>query len=350
MAGILAIPLVTGCASSVAYSPSPAEAKPPAAAAASPPRHAPDGPNLYVGEGNHQVIVYAGHSRRVLRRIAAGIEGPRSLAFDSAGNLYVANCFGMCFSDSSVTVYPNGSSNLALRISNGIDGPYGLAFDASDNLYVANAFNNTVTVYAPGQTQPSRTISSGLNWPLALAIDKSGNLYVANLSGAVQVFAPGGSAPIRTISEGPAEPRSLAFDHRWRLFVGSCGPYVKGRVNVYSAAHSKLIGTISEHLLCAGRIFFGHTNDLYVVDGTENRVQVYRSSDNLHWKLLRTISRKMSNPYGAVLDSSDHLFVINCRISCAPPRIYVTVYSPESGALRETLRALHAPESLAFGP
>ena len=57
--------------------------------------------------------------------------------------------------------------------------PEALAFDTSGNLYVANYGNNTVSKFAPGSTTPTATLT-GLSGPDALAFDASGNLYVAN--------------------------------------------------------------------------------------------------------------------------------------------------------------------------
>ena len=62
---------------------------------------------------------------------ASGFNGPVGLAFDAAGNLYVAN-----YGNSTVSeVTPAG---LVSTFASGFEQPYGLAFDAAGNLYVAN--------------------------------------------------------------------------------------------------------------------------------------------------------------------------------------------------------------------
>ena len=81
--------------------------------------------------------------------------------------------------------------------------PWALAFDSSGNLYVANDGNNTVSKFAPGSTTPSATYSAGLSDPVALAFDSSGNLYVANDgNNTVSEFAPGSTTPSATYSPG----------------------------------------------------------------------------------------------------------------------------------------------------
>ena len=69
-----------------------------------------------------------------------------------------------------------------------------MAFDAAGNLYVANEATTTVSVFAPGSTTASVTINLAGGQPDVLKFDSSGNLYVSNLNeNTVSVFAPGES-------------------------------------------------------------------------------------------------------------------------------------------------------------
>ncbi len=56
--------------------------------------------------------------------------------------------------------------------------PSGLAFDAAGNLYVANDSNSTVSEVTPAGVVS--TFASGFDDPDGLAFDSAGNLYVAN--------------------------------------------------------------------------------------------------------------------------------------------------------------------------
>ena len=93
------------------------------------------------------------------------------LAFDSAGNLYVANVGN----DTVSEVTPAGAVST---FASGFDLPDGLAFDSAGNLYVANVGNNTVSEVTPAGAVS--TFASGFNGPVGLAFD-AGNLYVANI-------------------------------------------------------------------------------------------------------------------------------------------------------------------------
>jgi uncharacterized protein (TIGR03663 family) len=80
-----------------------------------------------------------------------------------------------------------------------LDGPRGIAVDQRGNVYVADLTNNRVEVFAPDGT-PLRTIGSfgggegQFNEPRGVAVDSQGNLYVADTWNArVQKFDPNGA-------------------------------------------------------------------------------------------------------------------------------------------------------------
>ena len=105
---------------------------------------------------------------------ASGFNVPDGLAFDSAGNLYVANYGNNTVSE----VTPAG---VVSTFASGFNEPVGLAFDAG-NLYVANSGSNTVsevseTVTVPftlGGTAVSGTAFSGVTAsPLTFGIGQT---------------------------------------------------------------------------------------------------------------------------------------------------------------------------------
>ncbi len=126
---------------------------------------------------------------------------PQGLAFDAAGNLYVAYFVG-----DIVEYSPTGT--VLNTFATALAGPVGVAFDTAGNLYVANSAGNNVVELSPtgGFIQNFAAVTS----PLGLAFDAFGNLYVSDLNGQILKFSPVGT-PLGVFASGLSEPFWLAF-------------------------------------------------------------------------------------------------------------------------------------------
>src|SRR5579885_1962874 len=154
---------------------------------------------------------------------AHGQNSPNNFAFDSSGNLWVADSFNnrilmypsssLSTNGASATVelgQPSGTAFTSSTANNGglsastLSFPNCLAFDSSGNLWVADSNNNRILKYPSSSLstngasatvelgQPSGTAftsntfnnggisASTLNNPSCLAFDSSGNLWVAD--------------------------------------------------------------------------------------------------------------------------------------------------------------------------
>ncbi len=128
-------------------------------------------------------------------------EQPQGLAFDSAGNLFVAN-YG---ADTIVKTTPQGSSSV---FASGLDAPFARAFDSAGNLYSANYGTSSIVKFAPDGTPT--TFATGQTYTPGLAFDASGNLYAAdNSPSVISEFTPGGSRSV--FSTAITHPAGIAF-------------------------------------------------------------------------------------------------------------------------------------------
>ncbi|MBI2355311.1 MAG: hypothetical protein HYV06_09830, partial [Deltaproteobacteria bacterium] len=164
---------------------------------------------------------------------AAGLNLPRGVALDSAGNLYIADDLNhrirrvAAGSGIITTVAGNGSRGssgdrggaTAAQLNN----PVGVALDSAGNLYIADTSNYRIrkvtaesgiitTVAGNGSRGFSgdggEATAAQLNIPFGVALDSAGNLYVADLSNHRIRKVAAGSGIITTVA-GSTEPNGL---------------------------------------------------------------------------------------------------------------------------------------------
>jgi len=167
------------------------------------------------------------------------------------------------------------------EITDGIQGPRDITLDGAGNLYVANTNGNTVTIYAPGATSPSLTLSQTLSGPVCATADAQGNVWVSNHGGpaSISVFPPGQTAPSQTITgDVIASPEQIAFDAAGDAIFGDDTMGVSeipaGSTNPVSLHLKGLVSRATEGIALDGRrdltyVSFGFlTNHVNVYHGT----------------------------------------------------------------------------------
>src|SRR5579871_1264998 len=167
--------------------------------------------NTVAGNGT---LGYAGDGDTAVN---AALNYPSGLAFDPAGNLYIADTGNAVVRkvDSSGSINTIAGTGVAGFSGDGgpalaaqLDDPSRIAFDSSGNMYIADTANgrirevtpagNILTVagggaWYPGDGGPASNVSlAGFS---GLAVDVSGNLYTADSFGSVRRMKPA-NAPI----------------------------------------------------------------------------------------------------------------------------------------------------------
>ena len=230
---------------------------------------------FYTGEAASLVIGQSSFTTSGSGTTATSLDGPTSIVFDSSGNLWVADTgnnrileFKAPFSTGETASIVVGQTAFTTSgtgtTASTLNDPNGIAFDSSGNLWVADSGNNRVLEYPSASLSssgPSATLVVGqgsltsgtagtsgtaLNDPNGIAFDSSGNLWVADTGNNRVVQFPysslSGSGPAATIVIGQTSftagspngggninplglnaPTNVAFDNWGELWVADTG-------------------------------------------------------------------------------------------------------------------------------
>jgi sugar lactone lactonase YvrE len=162
--------------------------------------------------------------------VAFGLSRPRGLAFDSAGNLFVATNFcdaATWCHPTIVKITPGGAQSVFAIIPDSFFAQ-GVAIDHSDNLFVmAITWSNTASIiFKLTPTGARRSFGFVPGHGFDLAFDRAGNLFAADVTGqSIYKFTPDGTRSLfvgpEAFSHHETGPIGLAFDHFGNLFVST---------------------------------------------------------------------------------------------------------------------------------
>lgn len=185
------------------------------------------------------INVYTPGFKKLLRTYTKGLSGPSGGAFDSAGNMYVANLCGT----SAVSCYVFAKTHRDINPQNG---------------YVA--------VYPPGRLQPSKYLQGPLNIAVSVTVDRAGNVFVINNTGTANwnvVEFPLGSpnGHIVSFQEMPANlwVGALTMDPSGALVVSVS----EGMIDFFPREHGDPSRTLTQGVVAADGLAYGPDGTLF---------------------------------------------------------------------------------------
>jgi sugar lactone lactonase YvrE len=287
---------------------------------------------------------------------STGLSGPTGLSFDSSGNLWVVDMgnsrvleYTTPFSTgepASSVIGQSGftSSDFSDTNSTALSYPTGLAFDSGGNLWVADQGNDRVLEYKtpistheaasvvigqPGFTSSDTgaTTQTDLNGVKALTFDSGGNLWVVDFrqSRVLEYTTPFSTHEAASLVIGQS-----TFTSRECAFTSTCA-------------------ASPTNLFDPNALAFDSGGNLWVADGDNNRVLEYTTPFSTHeaaslvigqanftGNVADTTSRALSSPEGLAFDSSGNLWVAdysNSRVLQFGDSVTTTSTTPEFPAL-----------------
>ncbi len=232
------------------------------------------------------------------------LKSPAGLALDGDGNLYIADSGNARVRkidrNGTISTFAGNGASPANGIGDG--GPArdasfnyvgDVAFDAAGNLYIADALAGRIRKVSQGGT--ITTIATGLLFPTGVAVDAAGNVYAS--VGALQVSTRGGG--VVRISPGGAttfltgnflRPGKIAIDARGNLYVPESttipGPTVSQVIQVPPGGAQSIFAGSGEvgffgdegpaplaQLSSPTGVALDSAGNLYIADNGNNRIR-----------------------------------------------------------------------------
>jgi sugar lactone lactonase YvrE len=277
-------------------------------------------------------------------------------------DLYVSDTGNGSTGDSLTIIQPGGAMDVITN-STYLDDPTGLAFNSAGNLFIANSGNGTISEYDP-TTNTFSSFSSGLTNPQGLLFDSSGNLYVANdssgPSGGITEYKGGSALPINTIAYASPlnSPSGITIDGFGDLFVTVANDEIAEIAPGGGAASTHLFTVPGLPLNSPDGITFGPSGDLYIVNtGGPTVEQVpFSLSGNSILISVGSVGQGLSSPRGLTFDNTDAFDSHEDLYVADYGNNTVTQYQevPDSNGVYELTGSyttdLNGPSFLTFGP
>jgi YVTN family beta-propeller protein len=229
----------------------------------------------------------------------SGLNGPRGVAVDWQGNVYIADT-----GNNAIKEWSAVSQQVTTLACPGLNAPSAVAVDANGNLYIADTGNNAVKEWCPANQQTTALVSSGLNGPTGVALDSQANVYIADTgNNAIKQWNAGSRQVITLAAQGLSHPAGVAVDVQGNVYVASSS---SNAIDEWNATSQQMLNLVSSGLNTPSGTAVDGQGNVYIANSAGNIVDMW-SAVNQQTSAL--VSSGLSNPAGTAVDSQGNVYI-----------------------------------------
>ncbi|HTQ55150.1 MAG TPA: BACON domain-containing carbohydrate-binding protein [Bryobacteraceae bacterium] len=233
----------------------------------------------------------------VITTLAAGLDGPRGLALDPQGDVYIAETGA-----NDIKEWVAATQQVGVVLATGLNSPAGVTLDSQGNIFIADTGNGAIEQWSAATGLA--TLVPGLSNPLGVATDQLGNVYFSDTGHNLVGEWNASSGQVSTLAgTGLSGPGGIAVDSIGDVDFADTG---SNAIDQWNAAGQTSTALISSGLSAPLAVAADGQGNLYIADTGNNAVKRWNAATQ---QVITIVSSGLNGPSGLAVDAQSNVYI-----------------------------------------